>query len=371
MTASPAEEPRYDRRDLVSPPDLDARIGRTWRRVATRMEQAGRAPRFRLQHALSLGGALALAALCVVVILPSLRSAPADKTKSAVLAVPASTPEVGSLRSIEREALVPSQAPVPIEDRQELEVSMEPRAEVTVLAKSDTHTRYRFVRGQATFEAPARSRRSIEVEFAGGVRLRMMASRVTVLSSGRTHPRIEVIVETGRVTVESPDGSRTVDEGERLVLDGRSEKQPLRRHEHRWEENETAPSAAAEVATRSPLDIAARERRAGRFLEAARAYEQMMREQPNDPRTPLAAFELGRLRMDHLNDLRGAIAPLQRAVALGGTLTSQEDALARLVRVFDRLNDKVACETERARYLQRFALGIHRVEMEQRCKGTR
>jgi len=361
MRPSSADEARYDRRDLVAPADLDARMRRSWQRVASQIEPAERAPRSRLRPALALGGAFALAAVGIVVYLPSLRSTPGAANASTVVAAPASTPA----------AVVPTLAenlPTPVAEREAVEVSMEPHAEVAVLAKSATHTRYRLARGQATFESPLHSDRSVIVELEGGMELRMVGSRVTVLSHGGVHPRIEVFVEAGSVTIESRDGSRHLTHGDRWLFDGRSAKQPLRRKQ-RAREPETTPSASADVATRSLLDIASSARRSGRFLEAANAYEQMIRAQPDDPRVSVAAFELARLRMDHLNDLRGAIVPLRRALASGGTSATQEDALARLVRVFDRLNDLGACRTEQARYLQRFAQGIHVVEMEQRCKG--
>jgi len=362
MRPSSADDARYDRRDLVAPADLDARMRRSWQHVASQIEPHERTPRSRLRSAMALGGAFALAALGVVVFLPSLGRTPKPMTANTAMATPVSTPTGAAPTLAEG-------TPAPTAEREPAELSMEPQAEVAVLAKSATHTRYRLARGQATFEAPAHSGRSVVVELEGGMELRMVGSRVTVLSHGRVQPRIEVFVEAGSATIESRDGSRRLTRGDRWLFDGRSATQPLRRKQRARGETETTASVDADVATRSLLDVATSARRSGRFLEAEDAYEKMMREQPDDPRIPLAAFELARLRMDHLGDLRGAIAPLRRALASGGTSATQEDALARLVRVFDRLNDLGACRAEQARYLQRFAQGIHLVEMEQRCKG--
>lgn len=368
MRPSSADDVRYDRRELVAPPDVDARMRQSWQRLAQQMETKRPTARSRVRPMLAWGGGVAFAAACVVMILPALDESVRSSTPTAsihsaaartVAVLPAATEEGVAQQD---PVSVPS---LPVEE-EPVEVSMEPHAEVAVISKSATHTRYRLARGQATFEAPEHANRSLVVE-VGGVELRMVSSRVTVLSNGKTRPLIEVFVEKGSVTVQGRDKPLT--QGERLVLDTESSTQRARRHRSLRTRAEAVPALEAGD-TRSLLDIAGSERRAGRFQEAARHYEQMMREQPDDPRVPLAAFELGRLRMDQLNDLRGAIAPLKRAVASGGTSASQEDALARLVRVYDRLNDQNACLTERARYLKRFAQGIHHVEMEQRCKGT-
>ena len=56
-------------------------------------------------------------------------------------------------------------------------------------------------------------------------------------------------------------------------------------------------------------------RRAGMMAEAAKAYADVIARFPNDDsRAAIAAFELGRIRMDALSDPRGAIKAFNRSL---------------------------------------------------------
>ena len=72
-------------------------------------------------------------------------------------------------------------------------------------------------------------------------------------------------------------------------------------------------------------------RRAGRMREAADAYAALLASYPDDARAGLSAFELGRIRMDALDDEAGAIEALERSLAAGTAASFHEDALARIV----------------------------------------
>jgi len=107
--------------------------------------------------------------------------------------------------------------------------------------------------------------------------------------------------------------------------------------------------------------------RAGRVREAAETYQALLSTHPRDPRAGLAAFELGRLRMDRLGDLAGAVKALDRAVALAPSSGFREDALARLVTAHARLIDAAGCRRARDQYLREFPAGVRKRTVAAAC----
>ena len=62
----------------------------------------------------------------------------------------------------------------------------------------------------------------------------------------------------------------------------------------------------------------------------------------------------GRLRMDRLNDMPGAVQALEQAVALAPGAELREDALARLVAAAAAAHDHPRCARARTRYLTEY-----------------
>jgi transmembrane sensor len=118
---------------------------------------------------------------------------------------------------------------------------------------------------------------------------------------------------------------------------------------------------------RELLDDAQRARADGRSEDAARAFDRLRRTFPRDPRSALAAFELGRLRLDVLGDARGAEEALRDAIALGPSSPFREDAEARRVEALSRMGDAGACASARAAYLARWPNGTYRRAVEVGC----
>ena len=85
----------------------------------------------------------------------------------------------------------------------------------------------------------------------------------------------------------------------------------------------------------------------------------MLASHPRDPRAGLAAFELGRLRMDRLGDMPGAVKALEQAVALAPGAELREDALARLVAASAAAHDRAVCGAPATRYLTEYPAGVH------------
>lgn len=110
-------------------------------------------------------------------------------------------------------------------------------------------------------------------------------------------------------------------------------------------------------------------RRAGLVTESAKLYAELVTRHPRDHKAALAAFELGRLRMDSLSDMPGAVDALERALKLDARRAFAEDALARLVLAHEALGDRAACTRARARYLARYPEGVHAQHVAARCGG--
>jgi transmembrane sensor len=120
-------------------------------------------------------------------------------------------------------------------------------------------------------------------------------------------------------------------------------------------------------AARRLLDQANAARRKGDFAGAARAYDLLLTSYPRDGRAGLAAFELGRLRMDRLGDARGAIVPLQQASERLTDPGLREDAMARLVRALDTLGETSRCLEVRGLYLDAHPTGVHVTSVADAC----
>ena len=117
------------------------------------------------------------------------------------------------------------------------------------------------------------------------------------------------------------------------------------------------------------LDHANLARRAGRLQDAAELYSDLVGRYPRDRRASLAAFELGRLRMDSLRDMQGAVQALERALKLDDRGAFAEDALARLVLAEEALGDRAGCGRAQSRYLARYPEGVHAQHVAERCSG--
>jgi hypothetical protein len=138
-----------------------------------------------------------------------------------------------------------------------------------------------------------------------------------------------------------------------------------------------AEASSPSKASPSPVPEGAKEllaraeaaRAAGRPRDAASALNALRTNYRRDPRAGLAAFELGRVRLELLSDAAGAVEAFADAIALAPSASLREDAEARRVEAFDALGDRTRCIASRAAYLARYPQGIHRASLQRRC-GT-
>ncbi|WP_394830129.1 FecR domain-containing protein [Pendulispora rubella] len=109
---------------------------------------------------------------------------------------------------------------------------------------------------------------------------------------------------------------------------------------------------------------------ANHLKDALEAFDELRTHYRSDARAGLAAFELGRLRLDVLGDPAGALEALDDAIELAPAAQFREDAEARRVDALDAMADP-RCVSARTAYLERYPKGVHaRVIRQRQCKTT-
>lgn len=273
------------------------------------------------------------------------------------------------------------------------ELTLGSRTRVQVEGGNAEAVKLVVARGQITCDVTHRPRRSFVVR-ASGVEVRVVGTRFTVRDEQRLDGvHVEVNVERGIVEVASdrhPGEVTRVGAGQSF---SELVSEPLAQGAGALagalpltvgsaapatssaSKNLVAQHTAGDDSGRSERDLTARElldaantaRRAGDARGAADDYGQLLRRFPKDGRAGLAAFELGRLRMDRLGDLNGAVQALERAVQLAPGSGFREDAMARLVTAYAAGGRGADCRRSRDAYLSAFPVGVHRDAVSRGC----
>lgn len=280
-------------------------------------------------------------------------------------------------------------------------IELDPRSEVRLMRSNAKAVQVSLSEGSARFDvAKKRSRRfsvqmgQVEV-LVTGTQFRLSRSMV---DGGE---RVRVVVEEGSVEVQRagvgavalqagdhwsafvPEEESVAPDADNEALDSstdeveEAESEQVESDDDAADEQAPAPRrtrrnkrarAQAEAAAAAELfDEANVARRAGRVADAAKLYGELAQRHPRDKRAALAAFELGRIRMDSLADVAGAVEALDRALKLDARRAFAEDALARLVSAHEALGDRPACLKARERYLARYPEGVHASHVSVRC----
>jgi transmembrane sensor len=116
-------------------------------------------------------------------------------------------------------------------------------------------------------------------------------------------------------------------------------------------------SAAQGASVDDLLALADVARLSGHPADAVAPLSRVVAEHASDPRTPLAAFTLGRLELDALGRPAQAATAFAQAIALGLPQTLQQDAYARLVQARARAGDMDGARAAARDYEQRFPKG--------------
>lgn len=286
-------------------------------------------------------------------------------------------------------------------------VQLAPKSQLRLLANRQSAIELELRSGSARFDVTHRNARKFAVK-AGPAEVRVIGTRFAI-ERRRVGAELEVSVTVTEGTVEvarrdlASGESQRIHAGEswsaRIPADG----QPARDAQQvKASDSAEAPvedglepaevEIAADPAEAAPPEASARKvgrararsqgaepaievfrrgnlaRRAGRMREAADAYAALLASYPGDARAGLSAFELGRIRMDALDDEAGAIHALERSLAAGPGASFHEDALARIVVAQDALGRTDACRRARDRYLAAYANGVHAHALSARCK---
>jgi transmembrane sensor len=132
------------------------------------------------------------------------------------------------------------------------------------------------------------------------------------------------------------------------------------------------PSARALPSDESPKELLVRAqaaRAAGDPKEAARLLDAIRTHHRDDARAGLAAFELGRVRLDALKDPAGAVEAFEDAIRLSPTAPFREDAEARRIQALDTSGNVTRCREMKRAYAEHYPTGLHRADVERRCPG--
>lgn len=363
----------------VEPPLPEARVHRLWTGVETRLRAGPRRPRWRFAAVVAT---VAVVATGAALIGPRVSNAPmtASAWQNAKLVTGSDAMDVA------------------LDDGSRIRLDSSTALQVT---ESETRSvRLRLQHGRVLCDVKHEPERAFHVH-AAGVDVRVVGTRFSVaVDDTALETKVQVHVERGAVEVRSPnkpDQVRRLTAGETWSITTRKQIEPL---------PESAPAASAPAPTgavalpepaspptpvtsgaapRGPnganeveptvetgsakqlLELAGDARRAGHAERAAAAYEALLRRFPGDSRAGLAAFELGRLRMDRLGDNAGAVQALSRAIQLAPGSGMQEDALARLTQLYERLGRSAECRRTRQHYIDRYPNGVHLAAIRQRC----
>jgi len=370
--SGPRELSRHVQVD-VSP----ARVARLWQGIVPRLEQAPSRAR-RWFAPVALAGGLTLAGVGAALLV--------DRGPDS-----SSVWENAALES------AGDSISVNLEDSSRIELAAQSRIELAE-SKADA-VKLRLRRGSVRCDVTHREGRRFSVE-ALGIEVRVIGTlfNVAIADGGR---RVDVSVERGSVEVRALDDAgsyRRISAGERWSVElpappasatasaampapapeppsSAAEARPSRpKDDSRAEAPPTAdrgdvdPASDPNTATaRELFDLANLARRSGDLAAAARAYELLLSKYPNDGRAGLAAFELGRLRLERLGNPAGAISALERAMAKAPSPGLREDAMARLVQAYAAIGDGARCRRTRDRYLSEYPGGVHTNAVKSRC----
>ena len=274
---------------------------------------------------------------------------------------------------------------VDLHDGSRIELDAQTRVEVVESVEENLSMRLR--RGRVTVDLVPKPGRRFTL-FASSVEVRVTGTRFSV-ELAPNGERVEVAVERGSVEVSWPlaaEPKRRLAAGERWSIDLRPSERARPAAPANAPEPDTAPQARepasdpsdrpVDTADASPapgprelLDLGNAARRAGDNAGAARAYEALLSKHASDPRAGLAAFELGRLRMGPLGDVRGAVQAFRRAIALAPGAGVREDAMARLVEAHAKLGELAQCRTARDAYLASYPRGVHAASVATKCSS--
>lgn len=350
----------------------DREVDESWQRLDSALR-----PERRFSKALVFAG-VGVAAIAIVIGVTSLRRAPSEGVLEAGAMLAAGT------------------APLQTTLREGSTVRADAASKGALEVANAAEVRVRLDEGSMHFDVARNPARRFVVK-AGRVEVRVIGTAFTVRRS-TTVAAVQVTVDRGVVEVwigdvqravlnagqtwNEPVETAVVVEPEPVEFDvdepAVEVEQPTKR---------TAPPKKKLIAKAAPVEtpapttatpalpddpsslfrLALDARRAGRARDAADAFTNFLTKFPDDSRSGLVLFELGRLQMDQLHSSSEAVKSLERAIARAPQGSYAEDAMARLVQLHHDRKEATACREARDGYLKRFPAGVHAATLGALC----
>lgn len=253
-------------------------------------------------------------------------------------------------------------------------------SQLTVASATMERVRIELASGEAFFDVTHVEGRSFVVH-ALGHDVTVVGTQFSVRARDSV---LAVEVKRGRVRVNGPTGEHVLDAGQswsaRVETTAELAPPPAPTETASAIElgaNDAPPVEAPSARPVAPhvedakelLARATAARTAGKPREAAAALDAIRKNHRSDPRAGLAAFELGRLRLDTLGDPAGAAEAFSDAIVIAPNASFREDAEARRVEALEGAGDLGRCAAARTQYLSHFPNGLHAKQVERRCAG--
>lgn len=255
-------------------------------------------------------------------------------------------------------------------------IALSPHATIRGVARSDDELSLELEAGEAAFEVAPDPHRTFRVR-SGDVLVQVLGTAFTVR---REDHRVTVEVSRGRVEVLRGEERSVLGPGDHWSADEGSvteasapvpEETPVLEPVPEVLEPSVARARPAEAPMEDParalFESAQIARREGRPDRAAALFAELIEQYPGDARAGLAAFELGRIRLDVMHDVPGSIEALERSLALSRHGGYRQDALARLVLLYARTSETARCHEAQSRYLSDYPDGVHLLEVRSAC----
>lgn len=248
-------------------------------------------------------------------------------------------------------------------------VAIEAATRLVIIDATQAAVRLRLDRGRITCDVTPRPERSFIV-LVGENEVVVKGTRFSVGAhqADDAGASLEVHVERGLVEVGDGHGVRlaVLRAGETWMKD------PLEEAHDAADPSRPGPTIPPAPHTAPPETAQMLFRRAdathsaGQLEEAAALFDQLRRRFPNDSHAGLAAFEAGRLRLDSLNDPRGAADSF--GFAMGHTDGAfREDAEANRVEALARTGDLTACRAARDSFVKHYPDRPRTASISARC----
>jgi transmembrane sensor len=243
-------------------------------------------------------------------------------------------------------------------------IALEADTRVAVEEDALERVHVRLERGRARFEVTRRPERSFTVR-AGNVAVSVVG---TVFAVEMVADRVGVTVEKGAVEVDWGLGQKQLFAGESgwfppLVMNTQPDATADgARSANDGGNTRPRPASAPHRPPRDAQQLLAEvdtARASGHLTGAVELLREILRDYPNDPRAPLAAFTLGRVLLNELGRPREAAAAFQQVRQKAPASPFAEDALAREIEAWSRASEPARARALAKVYLERYPSGRH------------